>query len=174
MDTAEEIVRAIVKNSPPRCRSPAGHLGLAGDELRPGLRVRLGPAAHALGAPGLQGSAPRVRRRPRAAVDDGRARTADMDFGFTREEEDFRKEVLDFLADYQDLQGYFHRGDHTGAGPPRPPTGRLGERGWLSLSWPEEFGGGGLSPPTSSSCGTRWLYACVARPPMAPAWSPKP
>ncbi|NUP32919.1 MAG: pilus assembly protein CpaD [Streptomycetaceae bacterium] len=90
-----------------------------------------------------------------------------MDFGFTREEEDFRKEVLEFLADYQDLQGYFHRGDHTGAGL-RGLYRALGERGWLSLSWPEEFGGAGLSPAYEFILWDEMAYARVARPPMGP------
>ncbi|WP_405565000.1 acyl-CoA dehydrogenase family protein [Streptomyces sp. NBC_01180] len=90
-----------------------------------------------------------------------------MDFGFTSEEEAFRSEVLAFLADYQGLDGYFHRGENTGEGVRRVYRA-LGERGWLSLSWPAEFGGRGLSPAYEFILWDEMAYARVARPPMGP------
>ncbi|WP_331760412.1 acyl-CoA dehydrogenase family protein (plasmid) [Streptomyces sp. NBC_01471] len=90
-----------------------------------------------------------------------------MDFGFTPEEEAFRSEVLQFLAGYQGLDGYFHRGENTGEGV-RTVYRALGERGWLSLSWPEEFGGRGLSPAYEFILWDEMAYARIARPPMGP------
>lgn len=90
-----------------------------------------------------------------------------MDFGFTPAEEAFRGEVLDFLAGHQGLNGYFHRGENTGDGV-RKVYRALGERGWLSLSWPVEFGGGGLSPAYEFILWDEMAYARVARPPMGP------
>ncbi|MFC9738862.1 acyl-CoA dehydrogenase family protein [Streptomyces noursei] len=90
-----------------------------------------------------------------------------MDFGFTPEEEAFRGEVLAFLADYQGMNGYFHRGESTGEGVRRVYRA-LGERGWLSLSWPKEFGGSGLSPAYEYILWDEMAYARVARPPMGP------
>ncbi|GAA2663435.1 acyl-CoA dehydrogenase family protein [Streptomyces lunalinharesii] len=90
-----------------------------------------------------------------------------MDVGFTPEEEAFRAEVLDFLADHQGLDGYFHRGESTGEGVRRVYRA-LGERGWLSLSWPAEFGGSGLSPAYEFILWDEMAWARVARPPMGP------
>ncbi|MFJ3695857.1 acyl-CoA dehydrogenase family protein [Streptomyces sp. NPDC090052] len=90
-----------------------------------------------------------------------------MDYGFTPEEEAFRSEVLEFLADFQGLDGYFHRREGTGEGVRRVYRA-LGERGWLSLSWPAEFGGGGLSPAYEFILWDEMAYARVARPPMGP------
>ncbi|WP_436771050.1 acyl-CoA dehydrogenase family protein [Yinghuangia sp. YIM S09857] len=90
-----------------------------------------------------------------------------MDFGFTAEEEEFRAEVLEFLTDYRDLAGYFHRREKNGEGVRRLYRA-LGERGWLSLSWPTEFGGAGLSPAYEFILWDEMAYARVARPPMGP------
>ncbi|MEU6663379.1 acyl-CoA dehydrogenase family protein [Streptomyces sp. NPDC046821] len=90
-----------------------------------------------------------------------------MDFGFTREEEEFRSEVLEFLAAHQGLNGYFHRGENTAEGV-RKLYRVLGERGWLSLSWPVEFGGMGLPPAYEFILWDEMAYARVARPPMGP------
>ncbi|WP_020500503.1 acyl-CoA dehydrogenase family protein [Sciscionella marina] len=90
-----------------------------------------------------------------------------MDFGFTREEEAFRAEVLEFLTEFRGMNGYFHRGTDTAYGV-RQVYRALGERGWLSLSWPEEFGGGGLSPAYEFILWDELAYARAARPPMGP------
>ena len=71
-----------------------------------------------------------------------------MDFSFSREEEAFRKEVREFLAE--------HNPNAAGAGDPhdiesavdRLPklmawNQALFERGWVGFSWPKEHGGGG-------------------------------
>ncbi|MYW04707.1 acyl-CoA dehydrogenase family protein [Streptomyces sp. SID3343] len=90
-----------------------------------------------------------------------------MDFGFTPEEEEFRGEVLEFLADHRDLNGFFHRGENTAEGVRRLYRA-LGERAWLSLSWPVEFGGRGLSPAYEFILWDEMAYARAARPPMGP------
>ncbi|MGV9299249.1 acyl-CoA dehydrogenase family protein [Amycolatopsis sp. NPDC003676] len=90
-----------------------------------------------------------------------------MDFGFTDEEEAFRAEVLEFLWEYRDTDGYFHRGKNTADGVRRVYRA-LGDRGWLSLSWPTEFGGGGRSPAYEFILWDEMAYARVARPPMGP------
>ncbi len=89
-----------------------------------------------------------------------------MNPGFTPEEERFRDEVREFLTDWQDLDAYFlqgHRWERVKA-----LFRAMGERGWLSLTWPEEHGG--LGRPIS------WEYvlwdevarARAARPPLGP------
>ncbi|MBI2914144.1 MAG: acyl-CoA dehydrogenase family protein [Chloroflexi bacterium] len=67
-----------------------------------------------------------------------------MDFRFSESEERLRREACDFLT--QEL-----RTTHTSDPAPMPPgympardfERKLGERGWLALSWPPDYGGGG-------------------------------
>ena len=70
-----------------------------------------------------------------------------MDFKFTQEQEDFRQEVRDFLADNlgEDWNGivpddYFTDENWRTI---RSLTEKLVDRGWLTLAWPEEYGGQG-------------------------------
>ena len=72
-----------------------------------------------------------------------------MDFRFTEEQEAFRQEVRAFLTHElgQDWRGidpdaYFHDENWPRI---RQLTARLAERGWLTLAWPEEYGGQGRS-----------------------------
>jgi alkylation response protein AidB-like acyl-CoA dehydrogenase len=68
-----------------------------------------------------------------------------LDFGLTSEQERFRGEVCAFLSEERVRRcvEQVHRL------PPREEPGPLdvyrwlGERGWLAVSWPEEYGGGG-------------------------------
>lgn len=73
-----------------------------------------------------------------------------MDFGLTREQEEFRQEVRAFLdAELPaDWVGYPAptTGDHTGSRQDgervfKDISRKLGEKGWLSLFWPKEYGG---------------------------------
>ena len=80
-----------------------------------------------------------------------------MDFGYTKEQEALRKEVLDFIrvnltaevyaeldADEEALEnGKSER--HPGKKGPLVSSvfKRIGERGWLGYSYPKEYGGGG-------------------------------
>ena len=68
-----------------------------------------------------------------------------MDIKFTRREEDFRQEIRDFLQetlpeDWDPLgqvgQSAEERQDFT-----RQMTQALADKGWLTLAWPEEYGG---------------------------------
>ena len=70
-----------------------------------------------------------------------------MDFRFTEEQENFRGEVRKFLNDNlgEDWQGvspddYFTDENWALI---RGLTGKLVDRGWLTLAWPEEYGGQG-------------------------------
>jgi len=78
-----------------------------------------------------------------------------MDFTFSEREEAFRKEVEDFVdrelpADWVEKCIYWPAGYGTLAQfePVSPQveqfTRRLAERGWLTISWPKEYGGAGL------------------------------
>ena len=72
-----------------------------------------------------------------------------MDFRFTPEDEAFRQEVRDFLEEHLP-PGWGARNDRE----PIPPeeaklaeefTNKLARKGWLTLAWPQEYGGQGAS-----------------------------
>ena len=70
-----------------------------------------------------------------------------MDYRFTDEQESFRQEIRDFLSDNlgEDWRGidpdaYFHDENWFRI---RELTAKMAERGWLTLAWPEEYGGQG-------------------------------
>jgi len=78
-----------------------------------------------------------------------------MDFVFTEREEAFRGEVEDFVErelppDWVEKNIYWPAGYGTLAQFEEPSpqveqfTRRLGEKGWLTVSWPKEYGGAGL------------------------------
>ncbi|MFA5308051.1 MAG: acyl-CoA dehydrogenase family protein [Dehalococcoidales bacterium] len=76
-----------------------------------------------------------------------------MDFRFSPEEEAFRQEVAALLerevpAEYRRKRMTFFdmSAQHDWIQVHRYIAERLGEKGWLSLHWPEEYGGRGLSP----------------------------
>jgi alkylation response protein AidB-like acyl-CoA dehydrogenase len=87
-----------------------------------------------------------------------------VNFRFSEEEEVFRADVVAFLAGHRDLDAFFlqgHRWERVAAF-----FRELGERGWLSLGWPKEAGGG--SPPSFEYF--LWdeiAYARAARNPLA-------
>ena len=71
-----------------------------------------------------------------------------MDFGLKSEEEAFRHLVREFLRAEvpPEWRWYRYAFDHYGHGEEvrqfaRAMARKLGERGWLSLTWPEEYGG---------------------------------
>lgn len=69
-----------------------------------------------------------------------------MDFSFTEEEERFRQEVRQFLAEAwgpPDLATRRARRDHARVVEFRK---KVAEKGWLSLGWPEEYGGTPATP----------------------------
>ena len=72
-----------------------------------------------------------------------------MDFTFTAEQESFRQEIRDFLAqempfDWCGRSFIWATDDEWRVA--RAFDKKLGERGWLTLAWPKEYGGGDLSP----------------------------
>jgi len=70
-----------------------------------------------------------------------------MDFGFTPEQERYRQEIRDFLL--QELTPEFQRQlvEETGEEDSRYSSEfsrKLGQKGWIGLAWPKEYGGQGL------------------------------
>jgi len=72
-----------------------------------------------------------------------------MDFAFTKEQEAFRNEVRDFIAKefpqewrgmYRDFFSILGAGDEQ-LKINQEMAKKLGAKGWLSLAWPEEYGG---------------------------------
>lgn len=83
------------------------------------------------------------------------------------DEEAFRREVVAFLSDREQVDGFFfHEGDH--AVKKRRLYAELGERGWLSLAWPPEVGGQGREPIYEFLLWNEMSYARAARPPLGP------
>ncbi|HEY6377845.1 MAG TPA: acyl-CoA dehydrogenase family protein [Candidatus Dormibacteraeota bacterium] len=82
------------------------------------------------------------------------------------EEEAFRVEVADFLGGWQQVDGFFH---HEGDVEERVRAlyRAMGERGWLSLSWPLDVGGGGKPPIYEFLLWDEMAYARAARSPLA-------
>ncbi len=74
-----------------------------------------------------------------------------MDFKFTAEEEAFRREVRDFMSQelppgYRGpwwMDGFFDSDDMWALN--KSFARKMGERGWLSLTWPTEYGGQGVA-----------------------------
>jgi len=89
-----------------------------------------------------------------------------VNFRFGPEEEAFRAEVVAFLADWRDLDAFFGQG-HAWARV-RELFAALGERGWLSLGWPAEAGGGGRPATWEFILWDEVAYARAARNPLAP------
>ena len=88
-----------------------------------------------------------------------------MNFSFTPEEEAFRAELKDFLSDYRDLDGFFCQGHKW-----QEVKGflrALGERGWLSLSWPKAQGGQGRPPSYEYLLWDEVARARAARAPLS-------
>ena len=68
-----------------------------------------------------------------------------MDFGFSAENEKFRAEIRAFIAQHvsQDILAEMQAGAAgAGIGPlTRALILKIGERGWIGMSWPKEYGG---------------------------------
>lgn len=88
-----------------------------------------------------------------------------MNFSFSPEEEAFRAEVRELLQSHAGLDGFFLQGHQW------PQVKQLfremGERGWLSLSWPEEWGGRGKGPAYEYLLWNEVAYARAARNPLS-------
>jgi alkylation response protein AidB-like acyl-CoA dehydrogenase len=88
-----------------------------------------------------------------------------VNFDFSSEEEAFRAEVVEFLADYRDLDAFFlqgHKWERVKA-----LFAAMGERGWLSLGWPTAAGGSGLPVSYEYILWDEVAYARAARNPLA-------
>jgi hypothetical protein len=86
-------------------------------------------------------------------------------FRFSAEEEAFRAEVVEFLAGWRDLDGFFcqgHKWERV-----RALFRAMGARGWLALGWPAEAGGGGRAPGFEYLLWDAAAYARAARNPLA-------
>jgi len=74
-----------------------------------------------------------------------------MDFGFTKEQEELRKEIREFMLN--EVPEDYRAGRFIGNTPFNEPCksfseelqGKVGEKGWLAPGWPKEYGGLGLS-----------------------------
>jgi alkylation response protein AidB-like acyl-CoA dehydrogenase len=90
-----------------------------------------------------------------------------MKWCFTPEQESFRAEVRAFLVEYRprlDRRQFFRgRGGAT-----RDLYRALGERGWLSLTWPAQLGGSGLAESFEFILWDELAYARAARPDLGP------
>ena len=70
-----------------------------------------------------------------------------MDFRFSKEEEEFRKELGEFLDKELTEEIARQNWEDKGLGPEgREFARKLGAKGWLGLGWPKEYGGQGGSP----------------------------
>ncbi len=76
-----------------------------------------------------------------------------MDFAFSPEEEAFRNQVADFLEkevprEYREKRLTFFdmSAQHDWIKVHRRLAVKMGEKGWLSMHWPKEYGGQGVSP----------------------------
>ena len=88
-----------------------------------------------------------------------------MNATFSAEEERFRAEVVEFLGDYRDLDGFFLQGHKW----PRVKAlfRAMGERGWLSLGWPSGDGGAERPPSYEYLLWDEVAYARAARNPLS-------
>jgi alkylation response protein AidB-like acyl-CoA dehydrogenase len=68
-----------------------------------------------------------------------------MEFEFTAEQETFRKDVRNFLTQNWTPPEAARPGDQDMNVAGRAFEKRLADKGWLTLAWPKEFGGGGAS-----------------------------
>ena len=84
---------------------------------------------------------------------------------FSPEEERFRAEVIEFLADYQDLDAFFLQGLKWSR--VKAFFQALGKRGWLSLGWPADAGGSGQPLIYEYILWDEVAYARAARNPLA-------
>jgi hypothetical protein len=86
-------------------------------------------------------------------------------FTFSSEEEAFRAEVREFLTDYRDLEGFILQGQKFEA--VKKLFLAMGERGWLAIGWPAEYGGLEKSPSYEYILWDEMAYARAARNPLS-------
>jgi alkylation response protein AidB-like acyl-CoA dehydrogenase len=71
-----------------------------------------------------------------------------MRIAYTREQEEFRAEIRAYFGKLitSEVRSAFDNYEDAEDSAYREVVRRIGEDGWLTLSWPEEYGGRGLSP----------------------------
>ncbi|MCL0044203.1 acyl-CoA dehydrogenase family protein [Dehalococcoidia bacterium] len=67
-----------------------------------------------------------------------------MDFSFTPEQERFRQEIRDFLAKELTPEIRDVRTEIAGVGVSKEFSRKVGDKGWIGLAWPKEYGGQNL------------------------------
>ena len=90
-----------------------------------------------------------------------------MDLTFTDEQLALRAEVAEFLAEERAAATFTPAVDNWITGFDRGFTKKLAARGWIGLTWPKEYGGGGRSY-VDRLCMTELLLAAGA--PLAAHW----
>ena len=82
-----------------------------------------------------------------------------MKYQFTAEEQDFRQEVKDFLAKEWADDTFAVEGSEEWWDEERTMRRKLADQGWLALSWPKEYGGGGATHMQQAIFTDEWSYA---------------
>ncbi len=88
-----------------------------------------------------------------------------MNLRFSKQEETFRAEVVEFLADYRDLDAFFCQGHKWEK--VRELFRAMGAKGWLSIGWPVEWGGAAEPLVSEYVLWDEVAYARAARNPLA-------
>src|SRR5437016_2767364 len=83
---------------------------------------------------------------------------------FSRDEETFREQVVSFLADFRDVEGYHLQGSRWLR--VKELYREVARRGWLAAGWPKQAGGLGLGPAYEFILWDEMAYARAARPPL--------
>ena len=83
-----------------------------------------------------------------------------MDFRFSAEDEAFRQQLGEFLRQElpPDWEGGGRYPDEVDWEFTRQTRGKLAQRGWLTMHWPEEYGGQGASPVRSAIFNEEMAY----------------
>ena len=82
-----------------------------------------------------------------------------MKYQFTAEEQDFRQEVKDFLAKEWADDTFAVEGSEEWWDEEKTMRKKLADQGWLALSWPKEYGGGGATHMRQAIFTDEWSYA---------------
>ena len=83
-----------------------------------------------------------------------------MEFKFSAEDEAFRRELRQFVKDElpSDWEGGGRWPEETDWGLTREMRKKLADKGWLTMHWPEEYGGENASPVRSAIFNEEMAY----------------
>ena len=87
-----------------------------------------------------------------------------MKYQFTAEEQDFRQEVKDFLSKEWADDTFAVEGSEEWWDEEKTMRKKLADQGWLALSWPKEYGGGGRDPHAAGHLHRRMVIRLRSRP----------